>query len=139
MAKFTTSTKILNSVYSGTTLKGFSTDSDVLNAVYDSENGALRISLDGLQVKEISGISYTITSSDSNKILEVVTGSTLTFDDGLKDGFHVDIVSKTTETITLSATTLNTKNGNTTITSQYGAVSAYASNSGEITAIGDLA
>jgi hypothetical protein len=44
MANFYTMTEILNAVYSGTSLTGFSTDAEILNTVFNGTN-ALKITL----------------------------------------------------------------------------------------------
>jgi len=85
--------------------------------------------------------SYTLVAADNNKIIEVDTTSTITLPDGLDTGFQCVIVNTgSSQTITLSATTtLTSKDSNTTITSQYGAVTVYHAGSNVWRAFGDLA
>jgi hypothetical protein len=88
-----------------------------------------------------TGASYTLQSTDNNKIIEFTTGATLTLPNGLSTGFKVDVMNMGLgTTITLNATTtLLSKDSKVTITSQYGGVSIYHQGSNVWVATGDLA
>ena len=81
---------------------------------------------------------YTITEADNNAILEVSGVTTITFPDGLTDGFQIMIVNVGTDTITLTASTLTTKDSAVLLANQYGGASAYHAGSNVWRAFGDL-
>ncbi len=105
---------------------------------------AIQTQLDDKNEKDLTidakTANYTVVAGDNNKILHCSNSITITFPDSLDTGVNVTIVNIGTGTITLSAaTTLNTKDSLTTITSQYGAISAYHAGSNVWYAYGDLA
>jgi len=105
---------------------------------------AIQTQLDDKNEKDLTidakTANYTVVAGDNNKILHCSNSITITFPDSLDTGVNVTIVNIGTGTITLSAaTTLNTKDSKVTITSQYGAVSAYHAGSNVWYAYGDLA
>ena len=91
-------------------------------------------------VESISASTYTIVSSDNNRILEVSTGCTITMPTGLTNGFQLTIVNTGTGTVTFNAgtgATLLSKDSKVDLADQYGAVAAYFNNN-NWTLIGDL-
>ena len=91
-----------------------------------------------LSVVSITG-NYTLTEGDNGKVIQASGTGTFTFPDGLSNGWQVIINNTGTGVITLAATTtLNTKDGNTKISSQYAGVTAYHQSSNIFFAFGDL-
>ena len=94
-----------------------------------------------VNIKSITGASYTTIAGDSNKILECASGCTgMTLHSGATTGFQLTIVSLGTQTITFTAqsgSTLRSKDSAVTLVNQYGAVTAYKNNT-YWTLIGDL-
>ena len=73
-------------------------------------------------------------------MIEFTTGATLTLPNGLSIGYQISVMNMGSGvTVTLSAaTTLLSKGGKVTITSQYGGVSIYHKGSNVWVAMGDL-
>ena len=81
----------------------------------------------------------TVLSTNNGDIYECSGTWTYTLPDGMVAGFQITIVNTDSGEITLAAvTTLQTKDGNTKLSNQYGAVSVYNRGSNVWLAIGDL-
>ena len=91
-----------------------------------------------LSINSQSG-AYSVVEADNGKTIECDGTFTLTFPTGLTTGFQVLIANVGTGTITLAADgTLQTKDSNTKISSQWAGVTAYHRGSDNIVAFGDL-
>lgn len=92
-------------------------------------------------INALTAATYTVLSGDTNEIIEVSNDCTVTLPTGLTSGFQVTFVNiGSSKTVTFSAgtgATLRSKDSAVTLTSQYGAVSAYW-NGNNVTIIGDL-
>lgn len=83
--------------------------------------------------------AYQLVSGDNNKIIECDGTFTITLPNGLDTGFQAIIVNVGAGVITIAAsTTLQSKDGNTKLSSQYGAASVYHRGSNVWVAMGDL-
>jgi len=86
--------------------------------------------------------SQSVQSGWSNEIIEAIGTITITLPTGLNDGFQFTVVNVGTGTISFSAgtgATLNSKDNNTSLASQYGAVTGYYKSSSDTwVIIGDL-
>ena len=88
---------------------------------------------------ESKSAAFTIDSSYNGKIIECSGTFAVTFSNALTAGFKCDIINVGTGVITLASTgTLQTKNSNRKLASQYGGASAYSRSTGVILAVGDL-
>lgn len=93
------------------------------------------------KVKTIMSISTSqaIDATYSDTIIEATGTITITLPNSLATGFCCDIVNVGTGVITLAAsTTLQTKDSNTKLASQYGGASIYHAGSNVWRAVGDL-